>query len=234
MIHVFAPPLNVSNLVIDEQFVEVERLSLDEERKLWKRYEDMVDTVGKEKLHRFKEMELDVIDIWKAVKAETNKTSELYTMNVMLQKVMCGYTDMSDDEVYNKYLEMKINHYSKQIELYEKCFKAYFKINRRRYNYGLKVRGITRSDIPEDKRFTPETILKFIRDLENTTEFYDENIRRMRINTVQMSSHRIIQQLLELFVNTFRKQKRIHNLEIEYYQRLYQMHSEVATAARVA
>ncbi len=234
MFHVFTPPLNTSDLAIDDQFVEVTKLDVEEETKLWKKYESIVDTIGKEKLHRFKEMQSEIIEIWKGVRSESNKSSELYTMNVMLQRMQCMDTSLSDDQLYTKYLEMKINHYKKQIELYEKCFNAYFKINRRKYNYGLKVRGIDRLDILENERFTSKTIQKFIQDLENSIEFYEENIRRMRINTSSMSSHIIIQQLLTLFVNTFTKQRRIHQREIEYYQQLYQTYSELDSTTRSA
>ncbi len=234
MFHVFTPPLNTSDLAIDDQFVEVTKLDVEEETKLWKKYESIVDTIGKEKLHRFKEMQSEIIEIWKGVRSESDKSSELYTMNVMLQRMQCMDTSLSDDQLYTKYLEMKINHYKKQIELYEKCFNACFKINRRKYNYGLKVRGIDRLDIPENERFTIKTIQKFIQDLENSIEFYEENIRRMRINTSSMSSHIIIQQLLTLFVNTFTKQRRIHLREIEYYQQLYQTYSELDSTTRSA
>lgn len=104
----FAPPLKVDESVISAQFVEVQEISPEEETKLWAKYESTVHTFGKEKLHRFKEMELEVLEIWKGVKSESNKTADIYTMNVMLQRFQCQEHGLTDDQLYTKYLEMKI------------------------------------------------------------------------------------------------------------------------------
>ncbi len=218
----FAPPLNVDDSVINAQFVEVQGISPEEETKLWVKYESTVHSFGKEKLNRFKHQECDILTIWQGVKAESDKTSDIYTMNVMLQKFQCQERDLSDEQLYTNFLIMKINHFKKQIELHEKCFIAYFKLERKKYNYGLKVRSENRTDIPVSNRFTASTIKKFIDELEGAKGIYDKNIRRMRINTEPMSSHAIIQEMLRLFIETFEKQKKIHLKEIEYYKELYE------------
>jgi hypothetical protein len=220
----FDPPVNVDDSVINAQFVEVQGISPEEETKLWVKYESTVHSFGKEKLNRFKHQECDILAIWQGVKAESDKTSDIYTMNVMLQKFQCQERDLSDEQLYTNFLIMKINHLKKQIELHEKCFIAYFKLERKKYNYGLKNRGYSRTDIPVSNRFTASTIKKFIDELEGAKGIYDKNIQRMRINTSSVANHTIIQEMLRLFIETFEKQKKIHLKEIEYYKELYVTH----------
>ncbi len=69
----FAPPLNVDDSVISAQFVEVPGISPEAESKLWASYESKVHEFGKEKLHRFKEMELELLDVWRGVREESDK-----------------------------------------------------------------------------------------------------------------------------------------------------------------
>ncbi len=233
MFHVFPQPLDISDGVIEEQFKEIPGLSLEDEIKLWTKYDSMVDKIGKEKLRIFKELEMDVLGIWEGVRAESNKSTDLYTMNVMLQRMQCAERGISDDQLYSRYLQMKINDLKKVVERYETCFKAFFNINRKRYNYGLKVFGSHRTDIPVDQRFTPETINNFKETLIKTTEIYEKNVRRMRINLSSTISHPIIRQLLDLWIRTFEKQKRINFDEIQYYEQLYQSISDVDSATRV-
>ncbi len=224
----FAPPLNVDDSVISAQFVEVPGISPEEESKLWAKYESTVHSFGKEKLNRFKHQECDILSIWQGVKAESDKTSDIYTMNVMLQKFQCQERDLTDEQLYTNYLKMKINDFKTQIELHEKCFNAYFKLERKKYNYGLKNRGYSRTDIPESKRFTASTINKFINELEESKGIYDKNMQRMRINTSSVANHAIIKEMLRLFNQTFEKQKRIHLKEIEYYKELYESHIQTS------
>ncbi len=217
----FPQPLEVNDDVISAQFVEVQGQSPEAESKLWETYDSKVKEFIKEKVYRFKEFEMNMLDIWNGVKHGSDKSSQHYTMNVMLQKMMGRDKSLSDDEYYNKYLEMKVEHLKKSIELHEECFKAYFKLERKKFNYGLKVRGINRTDIPESKRFTARTVLEFINALEGCKLNYDGNIRRMIINLGPKSSNIYIKQALELFIETVGKQKNIHLNEIEYYKELY-------------
>ncbi len=217
----FPQPINVSDDVILAQFVEVHGISPEAESKLWTTYVSKVNEFGKEKLRLFKDMECEIIDFWKGIKASSDKSSDIYTMNVMLQKMMCRDKSLTDEEYYSKYLDMKIDHFKKAIELHETCFIAYFALERKKYSYGLKVRGINRLDIPESNRFDERTIQKFIKELEDSKPFYDKNIHRMRINLSSIMSNIYVQRLFELFVETFDKQKKIHDKEIEHYKEIY-------------
>ncbi len=222
----FPQPINVDESVISAQFVEVPGISHEAESKLWATYVSKVHEFGKEKLHRFKEMELEVLEVWRGVRAESDKSSDLFTMNVMLQRMQCREPGLSDDQLYRKYLEMKLEHFIKQIELHEACFTAYFKLERKKYNYALKIRGMDRTDIPYTSRYSIENVREFIKELEESTHVYDKNVHRMRINLKSMVSHPIIAQLQDLFVETFKKQKALHLKEIKYYQGLVEQARE--------
>ncbi len=221
----FPQPLKV-DAIVRAQFVEVHGLSPEDETKLWKKYNSVIDTIGKEKLHRFSEMESALREVWEGVQYESDKTSDMFTMNVMLQRIQCRETGLTDDELYHKYLEMKVSHFKTQIELYEKCFNAFFKLERKKHNYGLKIRGINRTDIPVSSRYSVHDVHQYICELEHTKGIYDKNLHMMDINLNSLISNKYIQQVKQLWIETFEKQKQIHLDEIKYYNKMIEIYSE--------
>ncbi len=217
----YTPSYPITNELIESQFIEVPNITNHQETANWNKYLDVYEAVAKEKFARYNgvQIALKMIIRWVTMNKSTQDyKSVISTLRITMQSL--GSSEVSESEVYDKYMESLVDIFKGQIKLYEKYFDALNILDRKRFQYALRFRGMDRYDLHFGERFSGQDVLNYLNSMISTTHAFDKSIREMRAGTSAHASNQFVQQAIEIFITSAQNNKAKHVQEITYYKNL--------------
>ncbi len=217
----YYPSHRIIQAEINGLFAQNSQPSLELESAQWEKYLKIYNSLHKEKQNRNNAMNqaFTMVIRW----ASMPKTSPEYLQMVEMLKMVHGIAgqsipnDTDSMEVYQK-TNMKI--LKDTIELYKKYSDIIHEVERKKFEYALKFRGLDRLDIPAPERFGKQDVADYLNSMIAIRDSFDNNCQKLREHITRNPNDRVIEQAVNMSIQFFEREKINYLNEVEYYQNL--------------
>ncbi len=187
----------------------------------WESYLKVYNSLQIEKFNRNRSFDIafKMVIRW----ASMSKTSHDYLQMVEMWKMMwmlAGRTGFTEEIGMKEYQKNNIKMLTDTIALYLKYSDAINVVERKKFDYALKFRGLDRLDVPVPERFGKQDVADYLNSMISKRDSFDKNIEYVRGFATKYPDDESVITAVNHMINFFIKEKENFQIEVEYFQNL--------------